>query len=360
MTQVLPLQLEAYIDFMPDRDASNVADPDLGSAALEDDATGGGGGAGGSAGGGGVEDWSNDDEEEEEVSRRPPPADRMGPSSSAAPTAPGGGSKRRGVLLFSSHPKKPKHSAAAAKNMAVATKRRKAAAKAAKFQKAPKQPPMGDGGLHQQCRIDPAADLREAQERNAREVRKVKEAAAKKAEADKAAAAKAAQEDADSAAKKRAEDAARQQIPQLITPLCSAPPAPEFSAPAGGAGDKKSIGEREGGDVVLPELEVPPRPPTADAQSSQPAAPLVTPVGGELVMGSGPTSRTPVRRRVEKAASAPRPMEVRSASSSAPEADSTSVAPTEWVHGGGTSALIKAAQDVQANFKAKPLPSRSA
>ena len=87
-------------------------------------------------------------------------------------------------------------------------------------------------------RIDPAADLREAQERNAREVREEKEAAAKKAEADKAGAVKAAQADADAAAKKRAEDSARHQTPQLITPLRSAPPAPEISAPAGGAGDE--------------------------------------------------------------------------------------------------------------------------
>ena len=42
------------------------------------------------------------------------------------------------------------------------------------------------------CRIDPAADLREAWERNAWEVREEKEAAAKKEEANKAASARAA------------------------------------------------------------------------------------------------------------------------------------------------------------------------
>ena len=52
---------------MPDRDTSDVADPDLGAATLEDNATGGGGGAGGFEGGGGVEDWSDDEEEEEEA-----------------------------------------------------------------------------------------------------------------------------------------------------------------------------------------------------------------------------------------------------------------------------------------------------
>nr|XP_020155616.1 uncharacterized protein LOC109740958 [Aegilops tauschii subsp. strangulata] len=100
----------------------------------EDDATDGGGGAGGS-GGGVLEDWPNDDEEENEP-RHPHGADKAGASSSAAPTAPGGAPKRRAdSLLFSSRPKKPK-------NPAAATKWREAAAKAAQFQKAPKQPPM--------------------------------------------------------------------------------------------------------------------------------------------------------------------------------------------------------------------------
>nr|XP_020155049.1 actin cytoskeleton-regulatory complex protein PAN1-like [Aegilops tauschii subsp. strangulata] len=210
-------------------------------------------------------------------------------------------------------------------------------------------------------RIDPAADLREAQEKNAWEVREEKEAAAKKAEADKAAAAKAAQADADAeakaqadtATKKRAEDATRQQIPQLITPLRSTPPAPEISAPAGGAGDEKPVTERERGDAILRETEAPPQPPTADAQGSQPTAPLVPPAGGELMVGSAPMARTPVRCRVEKAASAPRPMEVGSASSSAPKAEASSATPTELVHGGGTSALIKAAQDVQGDCRSE-------
>nr|XP_020165235.1 uncharacterized protein LOC109750694 [Aegilops tauschii subsp. strangulata] len=243
--QVLPSQLEANVDFMPDRDVSDVADPDLGAAALEDDATGGGGGSGGfRGGGGGVDDWLDDEEEEEEAPRHPPPADRTGPITSVAPTAPSGGPKRRGVLLFGSHPKKPKHSATAAKNTAAATKRCKAATKAAKFHKAPKQPPMVSAapvslerstsasvvrmaqGSTNTRRIDPAADLREALERNAREVWEEKEAAAKEAEADKAAAAKVAQADADAAAqaqadattKKRAAGTAYQQIPLLITP----------------------------------------------------------------------------------------------------------------------------------------------
>nr|XP_020164909.1 uncharacterized protein LOC109750353 [Aegilops tauschii subsp. strangulata] len=85
-----------------------------------------------------------------------------------------------------------------------------------------------------------------------------REAAAKKAEADKAAQADAdaaAKAQADAAAKMQAEDAARRGTPLLVTPLRSAPPAPEFSAPNGGAGDEQPIKEREGSDAVLPEME---------------------------------------------------------------------------------------------------------
>ena len=46
-------------------------------------------------------------------------------------------------------------------------------------------------------------------------------------------------------------------------------------------------------------------------------------------------------------------MEVGSASSSVPDAEATSAAPTEWVLGGGTAVLNKAAQDIQAKLKAE-------
>jgi hypothetical protein len=141
MVQVLPTQsaagaLDPGQQYMPDRTRSDVEDPNLGAVAMEeDDATGGGGGAGGSGGGGGLEDWPDDDEEENEP-RRPHGADKAGAGASAALTAPGGAQKRRaGSLLFGSRPKKPK-------NTAAVTKRQEAAAKAAQFQKAPKQPPM--------------------------------------------------------------------------------------------------------------------------------------------------------------------------------------------------------------------------
>ena len=69
-------------------------DPDLGAAALEDDAVSGGDGAGGSEEGGGIETWPNDDDEED----KPCPARGavnavVGPS--AEPSARGGKRKRK-------------------------------------------------------------------------------------------------------------------------------------------------------------------------------------------------------------------------------------------------------------------------
>ena len=53
-------------DYQPDRAVSDVDDPDLGAAALEDTATGGVYEAGGSEEGG-IETWPDDDEEEDEL-----------------------------------------------------------------------------------------------------------------------------------------------------------------------------------------------------------------------------------------------------------------------------------------------------
>ena len=94
-------------------------------------------------------------------------------------------------------------------------------------------------------RADPAADLREATERNAREAREEQEAPClEKAEADKAEAAalkKLAEAEADAAAKKRLEEAARRQEPLFVVPLNSTPPPPEFTSPTGGAGDEHPV-----------------------------------------------------------------------------------------------------------------------
>ena len=60
-----------------------------------------------------------------------------------------------------------------------------------------------------------------------------------------------------------------------------------------------------------------------------------------------------VRRRLEKATSAPRPLEVGAASSAIPDAEATSTAPIGWVRGGGTGPLNQALLDVQAKLRAE-------
>nr|XP_020163246.1 uncharacterized abhydrolase domain-containing protein DDB_G0269086-like [Aegilops tauschii subsp. strangulata] len=238
-----------------------------------------------------------------------------GASSSAAPTAPGGATKRRaGLQLQGGRPKKPKGSA-------TATRREEAAAKAARFQRAPKQPQRcllglrlhdrGTEGSTNTRRIDPRADLREAREKNAREAREEKE----RAEQAKTDAAKAAQEEADAAAKAQVDTAAKAreeeaikaqadaaakaqagaaacgQAPQLVILLCSMPPAPGIPAPTGAAGDKQPATEGEEGGAGMSRAEAIPPVPTADVQASRPEAPQAPPVGSELVVGATPVAR---------------------------------------------------------------------
>ena len=62
---------------------------------------------------------------------------------------------------------------------------------------------------------------------------------------------------------------------------------------------------------------------------------------------------SPVHRRLEKATSAPRPLEDGTASSAAPDAEATSAAPVGWVRGGGTGPLNRALLDVQAKLRAE-------
>ena len=83
-----------------DRAESDLDDPDLGAAALVDDATGGGGradggsGAGGSEGGGGVEAWPDDNKDVDEPRpTRSSATTGVGPSS--GPPAPGGKRKQK-------------------------------------------------------------------------------------------------------------------------------------------------------------------------------------------------------------------------------------------------------------------------
>ena len=60
-----------------------------------------------------------------------------------------------------------------------------------------------------------------------------------------------------------------------------------------------------------------------------------------------------MRRRLEKATSAPRPLEAGTASSAAPDAEATSAAPVGWVRGGGTGPLNRALLDVQDKLRAE-------
>ena len=101
--------------------------------------------------------------------------------------------------------------------------------------------------------------------------------------------------------------------------------------------------ERERGDAVIPRTEASQQTPATEAQGSRPDALSAPRVSGELVVGVTPVFRTPMRRHVTKATSAPRPQEVGASSSSAPEAEATSAVPREWTSGGGMGVLNKAA-----------------
>nr|XP_040258299.1 SH3 domain-binding protein 1-like [Aegilops tauschii subsp. strangulata] len=111
--------------------------------------------------------------------------------------------------------------------------------------------------------------------------------------------------------------------------------------------------EREGGDVFMPDVAVPPPPPSRGARDKQPAAPPAPPAGNEVVTGPTLEAHTPTRRRLTKATSAPRPLEASAASSSIPDAEATSAAPADWVRGGRTGALNQAVLDVQAKLRAE-------
>ena len=92
-------------DYEPDCAMSDVDDPDLGAAALEDTATGGVYEAGGSEEGG-IETWPDDDDEEDEP-RPTRGAGRADAGPSAEPTARGGTRMRKqGAAFFGSVLKK--------------------------------------------------------------------------------------------------------------------------------------------------------------------------------------------------------------------------------------------------------------
>ena len=121
-------------EYVLDRAESDVDDPDLGAAAMEADAEGGGGGAvGGFRPSATFADWPDDDAEGEVA---PCHQLRIGPSG-AGPSAGQGGVKRRraGPSLLGGRSKKFKGASAA-------TKREEAAAKANRFRREVRRPPL--------------------------------------------------------------------------------------------------------------------------------------------------------------------------------------------------------------------------
>ena len=67
--------------------------------------------------------------------------------------------------------------------------------------------------------------------------------------------------------------------------------------------------------------------------------------------GPIPEVCTPTRRRLAKAASAPRPLETAVASSSIPDAEATSAAPVDWVRGVGRVPLNQVILDIQGKLR---------
>ena len=124
-------------EFVPDRAESNVDDPDLGAAAMEADAEGGGGGAGGGLRPSATfADWPDDDAEGEVVPRHQPRAGPSGAGSSAGLAGQGGLKRRQtGPSSLGGKPKKLKGAAAV-------TRREEAAARANRFHRAVRRPPL--------------------------------------------------------------------------------------------------------------------------------------------------------------------------------------------------------------------------
>ena len=164
---------------------------------------------------------------------------------------------------------------------------------------------------------------------------------------------KLAEAEAADADKKRVEEAAHRQSAVFVVPLNSVPPPPEFTAQTGEVGDKNQIMERDGGDTAMPDVIVPPLPPSGSAPGGQPADPPVPPTEDKVATGLALEVGTPTHHRLAKAASAPRPLETGAASSSIPDTEATSTVPTGWVQGGGTGPLNKAILDVQAKLRAE-------
>ena len=124
-------------EYVPDRAESDIDDPDLGAAAMEADAEGGGGGAvGGFRPSATFADWPDDDAEGEVAPRHQPRVGSSGAGSSAG-LAGQGGAKRRHA-----GPSAPGGKLKKFKGAAAATRREEAAAKANRFRREVRRPPL--------------------------------------------------------------------------------------------------------------------------------------------------------------------------------------------------------------------------
>jgi hypothetical protein len=165
--------------------------------------------------------------------------------------------------------------------------------------------------------VDPAADLRRATERNAREAQ---EEAVVRAEADalaaasaqaKARATEAARAQAEAAAKEQAEadakateDPADGGIPEATFPEQLEPPVAKNSAPIGAAGAGQAAPERMVADAAALEAEATRRGPGVGEQGNdRPGGPEVPPASARMETSQALVTRVPSRLRQARASS---------------------------------------------------------
>ena len=124
----------------------------------------------------------------------------------------------------------------------------------------------------------------------------------------------------------------------------------------GEAGGENPVMERESGEASMSDTAAPPPPPpppSGSVQRRQPADPPLPPTQDEAVARLLLQVGSPTHRCLEKATSAPRPLENGTASSTIPDAEATSAAPIGWVRGGGMGPLNQALLDVETKLRAE-------